>query len=193
MKGLHSRPLVAVRGSKFVVICAASLAAAASAVIIKTQCGGQLNALGSDALRVTVTPRLGSGFYVARPSDLSRCRLCAGTHHVMFSIISDYFTAPLAISEISSFLSFRLYVKETHTTSSHALTLFPCTCRPALLHGQMHSTPNTEHSAQQHLIQDLTHNQPWGGKTAGGWGGVVWLGESGGWGMVFIDIASRGM
>lgn len=80
------------------------------------------------------------------------------------------------------------YVKETHTTSSNALTLFPCTCHPALLHGQMHSTPNTKHSAQQHLIQDLTHNQP-GGKTAG----VVWLGESGGWRMVFIDIVSRGM
>lgn len=68
------------------------------------------------------------------------------------------------------------YVQETHTTSRNALTLFPCTRHPALLHGQMHSTPNTKHSAQQHLVQDLTHNQP-GGKTAG----VVWLGESGGW------------
>lgn len=94
MKGPHSRPLVAVQGIQVCCNLRGVLVAAASAVIIKTRCGGQLNALGSDALRVAVTPRLESGFYIVRPSDLSRCRLCTGTHHVMFSIISDYFTAP---------------------------------------------------------------------------------------------------
>lgn len=106
-------------------------------------------------------------------------------------LIYDYFAALKLVPGFRFlFCPSALCLRNTHGSEQSVDTLSmpvsPCvTPRVDAQHGKH------QDSAQQHPIQDLTQNQPWGRR--GGWRGVVWLGESGGWRIVFADIVSRGV
>lgn len=100
---------------------------------------------------------------MASLSDLSLWCLCMAAHEVLFSIISDYFPA-LWLFLGFSFFFFRsaLCLRNTHSSKQCVDTLsMPVSPRITPRVDAQHSIANTKHSAQQHLIQDLTHNQPW--------------------------------